>query len=431
MHRKLFGLLVAVLTAALLFGLANALVLHAAAADRVIFICDGAQGTGQSASSPLKPTTGNYDASASSSMRQNDTAIYQAVEKLLESGGGTVVICGPYTLDDSTGQGSGAAKDLMFPLNHYRPGVHITYTSVWDGVDYRETNDAALIFDGYAHYICPSSSLWTDLTVKIEKGGEHTICAGGGNSVVFGEGFTSMPVNPSFAGDVRYYLNVCGGERYRKFTGDSDLTVDVGEGELAAVCGAQSGAGVNYPMIGNTSVVIKSGIFHGDICGACLRKSTPVNGNAAVTIEGGAFLGFVSPGGSGGFLNENARAELTITGGDFSACQGIGEVGPSCENQRPAFSKIDFTGVDDETAITIRGMISRFSEVLGPELPAFSPGEDAPVPPPGKEDGPGPLSAFPSLFAFCLFAVAVAVFATIGIILKKRESDPIKIKKGE
>ena len=55
-------------------------------AENVIFICDGAEGDGSSADSPLKPTTGNYDPTQPFPDRDMDTALYQAWEKLMKLG---------------------------------------------------------------------------------------------------------------------------------------------------------------------------------------------------------------------------------------------------------------------------------------------------------------------------------------------------------
>lgn len=393
----------------------------ALAAENVIFLSDGAKGDGSSAASPLKPTTGNFDKSQAAPPQQKDTALYQAVLKLIERGGGTIVFCGPYTLDETTGQGSGSAKDLMFDFKYYHPEITITYTSVWDGVDYREKNGAMLILNTQAHYVSPTASVWKNLTVGIGAT-ERTICCGG-NKALFGEGFTSCPIDKSNEGNSEFYLNVCGGERYRKLeVGTTDVTVDIGDGILGGVFGGQSGAGVNYPLTANTSVKIKSGTVLGDVGGGSRLSSTPVDGSSKVLIEGGVFRGTVSAAGQGGFLTETRKATLTITGGDFSACRGIVDLASGVSGFLPKESLLDYSSVDEETAFQIHRVASLFTEIRAAEFsfedfireesttdPA-GPGEEA-IP-----ELPERISfvRISTLTAFLLFVFAVLLFVLIG-----------------
>ena len=335
-----------------------------AAADNVIFICDGATGDGSGADSPLKPTTGNYDPLNSNPACQKDTALYQAWQKLMALGGGTIVFCGPYTIDRATGQGTSAnTKDFMISdRSTYKPNVTITYTSVYNGVDYRETNGAMFIFGEAVHFICPTASVFENITVKAAVTG-RTLC-GGGNPLELRTGTNFLPVSASAASDASSYVTVIGAERYKTFEGTTNVVVDIGnENTVGSVFGGQMGAGSKYPFVGNTHVTVKSGTVIGDIGGTCSANSTHVDGNAFVTLEGGIFKGKIYAVGKGGFADTDGNATVTVSGGDFTGCAGILASSGGFTGNPPAHTVLDLSSLASSSAKIVKGIASGFSEI--------------------------------------------------------------------
>lgn len=355
------------LTASLLIILMAAFCsIPASAADNVIFVKDGGTGDGSSADKALLATTGNYDASSTNPEKQKDTALYQAIQKLMDAGGGTIVICGPVVLNAETGQGTNpGTKDFMvYALANYKPDVTITYTSVYGGVDYRETADAKLVFDTTVHFVNPTASIWEEITIAVFDGTRTFNC--GANKTLLGKGFTSVPMDESRIDDPTAYLTICAGERYRKIEKSTDLTIDIGEGKIGSVFAGNSGAGASFPITGNTNLVINSGIILGNIGGTCRTTSTPVNGSSSITINGGTFKGSIDACGAGGFANTDATAKLIINGGDFSDCMGINDYGVGFNDNPPSYALLDYSKCNDTTAAQIYNLIVGFDEVVAP-----------------------------------------------------------------
>ncbi len=95
----------------------------------VIFVMTGGTGTGASPASPV----GN---------------ISSAMQNIMNSGGGTVVLVGPTEITANIDFGKGGDYS-----------TNILFTSVYDGVDYRQTAGAALIF----------ASAWKNIEVQSPK----------------------------------------------------------------------------------------------------------------------------------------------------------------------------------------------------------------------------------------------------------------------
>ena len=164
----------------------------------VIYVCGGANGTGISPDSPLG-------------------SISSAMQKLLAGGGGTIVLTGPVEITSNIDFGKGGDYS-----------TNIVFTSVHDGVDYREKNGAALIF----------ASQWKNIEVQspiefvnmdfVTKGGNCSVYANG-YPVVFGKGINCR-VEEADASQPVNYLGVYGGSACdlsgtKNFPANTSLTV--------------------------------------------------------------------------------------------------------------------------------------------------------------------------------------------------------------
>ncbi|MBE6974295.1 MAG: hypothetical protein E7436_02240 [Ruminococcaceae bacterium] len=292
---------------------------------KVIFIRDGGEGDGSSPEEAL----GLGD----SGEAYADAPLYQAWEELKETGG-TIVICGPYTLNAADASRTLGAPDIMMgeqsvPSWFRNPKVTITYTSVWDGVDYRQTEGAKLIFDDNNTSITfPTATVLKDITVV--AGGnpgdnrDNYVCAGY-NPLTLGKG-TNFVANaqgelPVVIGGHRNYSSILG------FDANTDITVDIGSGNtIGAIYGNLAYANKNQK--GNAYITIKSGTVNGIYGDNQNNHGFGLTGAINITITGGTICGEVAAT-NGGIPVKNDGVDITpvvnmvISGGDFSNCTGI------------------------------------------------------------------------------------------------------------
>ena len=167
----------------LLSALAILLVLAAAAADTAVFVADGGNGDGTSASAPLGDLRTALSAMAD---------------------GGTVVICGPYTITDK----------FVAP----RTTGAVTVTSVYGGRDYRKTANAALYLS--ASYFCGGATEFRGLNIINTKNGVGI--HGNFYKLTMGSGLVC-----TYEGDATGYASVLGGANNSK-RGACNLTIDSG-----------------------------------------------------------------------------------------------------------------------------------------------------------------------------------------------------------
>ena len=290
---------------------------------KVIFIRDGGEGDGSSPEEAL----GMGD----NGEPNIDAPLYQAWEELKETGG-TIVICGTYTLSaDADGRNTTlGAPDVMMgqqsaPQWYRNPMVTITYTSVWDGVDYRKTNDAKLVFDDMNTSLTfPTATVLKDITVV--AGGnpagnnrDNYIC-GGYNPLTLGKG-TNFVANS--AGELPV---VVGG--HRNYSGildiyaNADITVDIGSGNtIGAIYGNLAYANKNQN--GNVFITVKSGTVNGIYGDNQNNHGFGVLGSINIEIKGGTIRGEVAVTNGGIPKDWDPIVNVTISGGDFSKCTGI------------------------------------------------------------------------------------------------------------
>ena len=395
-------------------------------AENVIFICDGAEGDGSSADSPLKPTTGNYDPTQPFPDRDMDTALYQAWEKLMKLGGGTIVICGPYTLNDSNcAPIGGSSADFRMPTIEHRPGITITYTSVWNGVDYRQANGAELILDERAHITFPTATVLENITIRgTAQNGEHFIAAGL-NNLTLSKGTNFVP----FAeGDLEAYPIILGAFRSNAGAlkdGHSNIIVDIGDenyiGNIFGMCNGGDGK-----HTGNTNITIKSGNI-GNIYGDSRATSqVPQVGNININLEGGIYHGTIAGCNVGFVGNCDKTVNLTITGGNFDNCAGIVSYTDNADANLPANFNVDCSAVAAATASKIAGLVSEDANLTLPEgADAPTDPETAPTAPAATDPAPTqPAASAPAGGPNALMVVAVAVLAgavvALVALLKKK-----------
>ena len=167
----------------LLAGLMLLFICSAAAADDVVFVKDGGTGSGATAAAPLGDLS---------------TAL-TAVKA-----GGTVVLCGPYTIDDK----------FVAP----RTTGAVTVTSVYGSTDYRKTAKAALYLS--ASYFCGGATEFRGLNIINTKNGVGI--HGNFYKLTMGIGLVC-----TYAGDATGYASVLGGANNSK-RGACNLTINSG-----------------------------------------------------------------------------------------------------------------------------------------------------------------------------------------------------------
>ncbi len=317
--------------------------------NAVLFVSDNnsfGDGSGSDANNPFRPEA------VSGGEPQAKTALYQAVLQLAKGKGGTIVFCGPYTLKNAESQNG----DFRFNFPDYNPNVTIKYTSEYDGVDYRKTNNAKLIFSDSVHYICPTASVFEGMTI-LSKAKGNTIC-GGYNKIEMGEDLTRA-TGEEVAG---VFISIAGGERSRgtRYYKKSDTHVIVRSGIYNGIYGGNVGAGAehsthegnSYIEISGSTTLIGHGIDFYGVVGTNRDDNTPSKGNASVVIKGGTFYDTIIKGcGIGGFVNEDATVNITIIGGSFNGTTRLeGYAAPSngasdTKNNKPLKSILDYGAI--------------------------------------------------------------------------------------
>ncbi len=210
--------------------------------ENVIFVCDGGVGSGVSPEYAL-------------------SSLADAFGALKD--GGTVVVCGPVTVN-----------------NTYIPtsDKDFTLTSVYGGVDYRNTNGAKLIFEGNLFLFASTSINGVDFLA----GKNSTYLVFNGYKGTVGE-----DINCSLEPNVTTYISIVGGTRHNNYElHTADLTVN--GGAWYHVYGASTAA-TDFPDM-TTSLTINGGDFHGRVCAMGAGNQS---GSGVLTLNGGNFFGGV------------------------------------------------------------------------------------------------------------------------------------------
>ena len=219
----------------LLAGLMLLLVCSAAAADNVVFVKDGGTGSGATAAAPL------------GDLRTALTAV---------ADGGTVVICGPYTIADK----------FAAP----RTTGAVTITSVCGGTDYRKTAKATLYFA--ASYFCGGETEFCDLNIENTKNGVGI--HGYFSKLTIGDG-----IRCTYSGAATNYMSLLGGGTMPQRK-SCDLTVN--SGTWYRVRGGSSSSAVSYST--DIAVTVNGGRITDRVYGA---PEGNYLGNLTITVNGG------------------------------------------------------------------------------------------------------------------------------------------------
>lgn len=246
--------------------------------------------------------------------------------------GGTLVVCGDATI----------SADFAAPVH---TGV-ITITSKYNGVDYRTTASARLIFNGSLYL--NGQTIFKDLNIHVTATNKALAC--NGHKVILDTGI----VCTGTTADVTYILSVVGGafapaNSLSDLSKSTDLTIN--SGTWRTVRGGNR-ASTSDEINGDIKLTINGGEFHSNIAGGTNPK---VNGNVYVTITGVTFLGNVSASNNGTEITGtvNGNVSLTITGGTFKRSIDL------CtreQNKVTGTGLLTITGGNFDDVTTIKGV---------------------------------------------------------------------------
>ena len=320
--------------------------------EEVVFIMDADEngnlpgdGSGKDAQNPLKPTDHeNFDPEADVPQFDLQTAFYQATEQL-ETTGGTIVICGPVHLTGEQSYGSGTSqRDVRTaPFGE----KVIKFTSVYNGVDYRETNGACLTVTAPAQLSISGSSIWEN--IRLGAGGAERVIAFEYYTTLVGEGVECFPLDSAFEGVATNYISLAGGKRYGQGK-DVAPTLTVQSGTYNKVVAGMWGVTDKASMEPATTYLTLEGTTTvlGQIVGT-IGRASPFSGHVNITINGGTYECDISCVGPTGMLNTDGTAKLTINGGTFESVWSICATDMAMINNPPATSIVDFSGWTGET----------------------------------------------------------------------------------
>jgi hypothetical protein len=216
--------------------------------------------------------------------------------RLLKNSGGTIVICGEYSYSELIllSQISGTANGRRT----------ITVTSVYGGIDYRQTNGARLVVgnqNGSANMILAGDFVFEDLNIVTagSKSARAIIC--NGNNVVFGEGIECSKR------DGAPYISIIGGALDEDVNRSYNVTVK--SGSYNNVCGSNK----NGVHKGNSILRIDGGLFEGDVSATGIENENNIQeGSAELIINGGTFYGK-----TGLLSTAKGKFDFEINGGEF------------------------------------------------------------------------------------------------------------------
>ncbi len=264
-----------------------------------VFVKQGANGSGVSASDPAGDLQDAYTSYGTEEF--------------------TVVLTSPYYITDA----------YAFPESD----ALVTVTSIYNGIDYRETNDAKLVLETQS-VLLGGDTIFEKMSLEARVDNTRIIC--GSHNITFGkdiicqkeegiESFTSI-IGGSLHGvsGVEYIISIMSGTWNEYYAGacatDADArsinirtVIDGGEfiGPVyAGGCGAQSG---------ETTLTINGGVFRAGIFGVANDIDSKKTDETHITImlNSGTFYNIISP----AFREETelyGTYTLTVNGGDFS-----------------------------------------------------------------------------------------------------------------
>lgn len=322
----------------------------------VMYIADGGEGDGSSPQSPLKAKiVYDYDENKVQRYYEN-TALYQAVDKLKETGG-TVVICGEVSIGIEESYGSEKnERDFIFPENGTNA---IKITSSYGGVDYSATNNARLVIESPAHIQMMGESIWENIEICTKGTGRVIAC--GNYTTVFGEGIkcTTDGNKKASAANATYFINIAGSGRYESPASSESVSASknapkntnltIMSGTYGKVVGGLWGVYLSrnyYVFEGDSNITISGdATILGGVIGGCNANNSYQTGNANITINGGTIYGKIEGTNKMAFRNNDAAVNIKINGADFTNCDGIyGGFNGLTSYYQPYFTTVDFSG---------------------------------------------------------------------------------------
>ena len=226
---------------------------------------------------------------------ENAAGDFRYAVKKIKKNGGTIVVCGRYTVDEliclSSASGTSNGKRT------------ITVTSEYGGIDYKKTEDAQLVFgDGKnsANLMLAGDFVFEKLVITTSGNKERYIIAEG-NKLVLGEGIECRKNGDS------PFISVIGGSLDQDYNKKYDLTIK--SGSYNNVCASNR----DLPHVNDCSLNIEGGVFEGNVSvSGLLNRENSTNGKTTLVVKNGVFNGNI------GALTNCNQTSVRIDGGTFN-----------------------------------------------------------------------------------------------------------------
>ncbi len=254
-------------------------VVSAFSADNVVYLADGGSGDGSSADTPVGTFAAAYDTLA------ND--------------GGTIVVCGKYTV--------GNTSNVTLPANT----SEVKITSVYDGIDYRTLKSATLTFNGTSFLKLSGPTVFDALTMSLDKTAAG-ICANF-NPVTITESVSILQAGGG-TGYYMYFITGPNGDNAGALAKGEVLEMNINGGKFINLTGfsrsvAATNEGTVILNVGGSADVRDLGagsLSTGSYAGTAIVNLT---GNATVTT---LYLGGYNSGGMKGDVALNIADSASV-----------------------------------------------------------------------------------------------------------------------
>lgn len=263
----------------------------------------------------------NYDEATKNSVQSKETALHKAWVECISAGGGTIVFIDHYTISTGmcTYQSGWSNADMKYLGTGYTPSdIKITYTSVYGGVDYRVTNNAALRLTERSQFAFPTATQTDNLTILSSGRTNNTTLVGGSCCDLYlGTGTNFQVINAANAQNpvTMEDFYILGGVRSNgaATSGTTNVIVDIGDTNyIGNIYGLSYGG---RPHVGNSQITIRSGNVMGKIVGdGVVPSQVGINGNVFISVFGGTLHGDII-GVSEGCVTEDSIVVVDIQGG--------------------------------------------------------------------------------------------------------------------
>lgn len=322
-------------------------------------------GTGSDAQNPLLATEHEkFDPSAERKRYDYTTAFYQATEMLAETGG-TIVICGPVHLGVMECADNGATTVRDAYTAKFGNNV-IKFTSVYNGVDYRETAGAKLTIKTPAMVTVLGSSIWEN--IDIETDGTGRAITFDDYCTLIGEGVKCYPRDSAFDEVAQNYVSLGSGHRHAGSKNENP-TLTVKSGTYNTITAAMWGTSATATSENTNATLTLEGTTKvmGVISGTVQAKSN-FSGNVNITINGGTYECDINAVGPTGMMNTDGVVNIKINGGNFVNAWSINKAALGATNNMPAKVTLDFSSwTGDSLGLTFAySLITDITDVILP-----------------------------------------------------------------